>query len=70
MQLYPKINLERKIGFPVFFPVAEIISVSRVKFGHSSSAIVMVKTSQIFMSIAPPNRAFKIYHVYKSNLNF
>ena len=50
IQLYPKINLEREIGFPVFFfgcRMPKSYSVSRVKFGHSSFASFYDKTSQI-----------------------
>ena len=47
IQLYPKINLEREIGSPVFFrlPYPESYPVSRVNIGHSSSACHMVKTT-------------------------
>ena len=51
IQLYPKINLEREIGFPVFFfgcPYAEIIFSLHVILVHSSLASATVKTHRNF----------------------
>ena len=54
MQLYTKIHLRVRLGFPVSsrVPYAEIISrksliIFRVKFGHSAFASFIHKTSQI-----------------------